>query len=50
MSELHQLFCTSYLRPTLGPPPAAFNTLCISGFADDVMLGHNGQEVMRKEA
>ena len=32
-------FCTYYLWPQLSPP---CNTLCTSGFVDDVTLSHNG--------
>jgi len=38
ISKLHEIFCTCYLQPCLCPPPVTGNTLCTSGFADDVIF------------
>ena len=43
-AELHQIFCACCPWPWLGPPLVASrhcDTLCTSGFADDVTFPHN---------
>ena len=38
-TDLHEIFCAAPLWLWLGPPLAHYDTLCISGFMDDVMFG-----------
>jgi len=39
ISDLHEIFCPCYLWPLLGPRRRN-DTLCISGFVDDVIFAH----------
>jgi len=40
----HEICCRCYLWPWLGPPltVAQYVMLCTSGFVDDIMFSHNG--------
>ena len=42
MSKLHKTFCTYYPWPLLGSLLMTMQTLCTSGFVDDVTFSHNG--------
>ena len=42
MAEYHQIFCGRSPWPLIGSPLTAFDTLCTSGFVDDVMFSRNG--------